>query len=105
MSENLKWAFDEAMRDVYRNALTECNYNARYFHQMLSDRGGVGTAKRLLSGDEFQYGFTKLWECGRLDITMEAEIWDNPKWHRLFTDSELREVERRLSAYGYFRDK
>ncbi len=105
MSENLEKAFEEAMYDVYRNALTECGYNASYFHQMLGDRGGVGTAKRLISAGDFQYGFTKLWELGRLDITMEAEIWDNPKWHRLFTDGELREVERRLRAYGYFRDK
>ena len=105
MSENLAREFEQAMRDIYRNALTECGYNARYFHQMLDIVGGVETAKRLLNNDGAQYGFIKLWEHGRLDLTMEAEIWENPKWHPLFTDSELEEVKWRLIAYEYFRDK
>ena len=105
MSENLETAFEQAMYDVYRKAKTECGYNATYFHQMLDKMGGVQTARRLLNSDEAQYGFTKLWECKRLDITMEAEIWDNPKWHPLFTDSELEEAKWRLCAYRYFSAK
>lgn len=105
MSENLEEAFGRAMYDVYRKTKTECNYNARYFYRLLDDRGGLATAKKLLNDAEAQYGFTKLWECKRLDITMEAEIWDNPKWHSLFTDSELKEAEWRLREYGYFNDK
>lgn len=104
MSENLEMAFERAMYGVYTKAKSECNYNARIFRQMLDDRGGVGTAKRLLDGYKIHYGLRKLNERGRLDISMEAEIWDNPKWHRLFTDSELKVAEWRLRKLGYFGD-
>lgn len=103
MSENLEGAFDEAMYGIYRNAKLECNYNATYFHQMLGNMGGVATAKRLLNDDKIHDGFTRLWECGRLDLTMEAEIWENAKWHPLFTNSELRKAEQRLRDLNYFK--
>ena len=103
MSENLKWAFDEAMRDVYRNALTECNYNARYFHQMLVDRGGVQTAKQLINDNKIHEGLEKLWKLERLDLTVEAEIWENAeKWRPLFTESEVEKAGQRLRDLGYF---
>jgi hypothetical protein len=38
---------------------------------------------------------------GRLDITVEAVIHDNPKWQTLFTSEELEICIRRLKAYGY----
>jgi hypothetical protein len=34
-------------------------------------------------------GYTALWERGRLDLTVEALIHDNPQWHPLFTPEEL----------------
>lgn len=103
MSENLALEFDQAMYGIYRNAKLECNYNARLFRQMLVDMGGVATAKRLLNDDKIHDGFTRLWECGRLDLTMEAEIWENANWHPLFTDSELRKAEQRLRDLNYFK--
>lgn len=103
MSENLEEAFDQAMHDIYRNAKLECNYNARLFHKMLVDMGGVATAKQLLNDDKIHDGFTRLWECGRLDLTMEAEVWENAKWRPLFTESELKKAEQRLLGLNYFK--
>ena len=103
MSENLAMEFEQAMYDIYRNAKLECNYNATYFHQMLGNMGGVATAKRLLNDDKIHDGFTRLWECGRLDLTMEAEIWENAKWRPLFTDSEIKKAEQRLRDLNYFK--
>lgn len=103
MSENLALEFEQAMYDIYRNAKLECNYNATYFHQMLCRMGGVAAAKWLLNDDKIHDGFTKLWECGRLDLTMEAEVWENAKWHPLFTDSEIKKAEQRLRDLNYFK--
>ena len=103
MSENLEMEFERAMYGVYINAKTECGYNAEYFHQMLDDMGGVATAKRLLDDNRIHDGLANLWELGRLDLTVEATIWDNvTKWRPLFTDDELKKVEQRLRELGYF---
>lgn len=98
--KNLVHEFDEAMIDVYRSAKEECNYNATFFLGMLHDHGGIETAHRLLSGAEPQSGFTRLWECGRLDITVEC-LALNPKFQELFEDHELETARRRLRQYGY----
>ena len=103
MSENLEKAFEEAMYGVYINAKTECGYNAEYFYQMLDDMGGVATAKRLLNDNRIHDGLANLWELGRLDLTVEATIWDNvAKWHPLFDKRELKKAEQRLRDLGYF---
>jgi len=38
-------------------------------------------------------------ERGRLDLTVEAVIHDNQKWHRLFTQEDLAICARRLREY------
>ena len=102
MTANLESAFEQAMYDIYTMAQRECDYTASYFHQMLEESGGVGAAKRLLNTNTPSDGFTRLWECGRLDLTVEAVIWDNKEWHPLFTQGELKVSRRRLEDLGYF---
>ena len=40
-------------------------------------------------------------ERGRLDLTVEALIYDNTEWHPLFTEEELEIVRKRLIEYEY----
>ena len=84
----LESEFNQAMMDVYRTAKEECGYNATRFLDMLHDHGGIETAHRLLGSTEPQFGFTKLWERGRLDITVECLVL-NPRFQVLFEDHEL----------------
>lgn len=98
--KNLGHDFDEEMRNIYRSAKDECNYIATYYPRMLADHGAIGTARRLLSGTDPQAGFTKLWECGRLDITVECLVL-NPKSQELFEDHELETAHRKLRLYYY----
>ena len=88
------------MFDIYRLAKSACGYDARRFHQMLSEFGGLNTAKRLLATDEIQYGFTELYFCGRLDLTVEAHVV-KPEFRGLFTEEELRRARQRLEALRY----
>lgn len=97
---DLRHRFDLAMWAIYRNALADCRYNAHYFSQMLSEHGGVETARRLLASNNIQYGFTRLWECGRLDLTVEAHVL-KPEYEVLFMEEERIEARRRLEEYGY----
>lgn len=105
MIDNLEASFDEAMLNIYRMAKIECNYNATYFLSMLHAYGGIGTAKKLLNDSKIHDGFTNLYFLGRLDLTMESVIWDNPKWHSLFTRQELAIVRMRLEDLDYFSKK
>lgn len=89
------------MIGIYEKALRECGYNATRFIQMVQNHGGVEAARRLLHTPGFQYGFTELWQCGRLDITMEALVIQ-PQYHELFAEEEINIARSRLEECGYF---
>jgi len=57
-------------------------------------------AKSLLHAEGYSEGLTALWELGRLDITMEAVVIQQP-WCELFTDEELATARTRLQELGY----
>lgn len=102
--KNLEDAFDEAMIDLYRSAKEECNYKATDFLGMLHDHGGIETAHRLLSGNKPQSGFTKLWDCGRLDLTVECLVL-KPRFQELFEEHELETARWRLRQHHYNPEK
>jgi hypothetical protein len=98
---DIKRRFDLAMYELYRRAKDEAHYNAiRYLH-MLDANGGLATAHTLINGSTVTEGYTALWERGRLDLTVEALIVENPEFHTLFTEAELRIAEKRLRDYHY----
>lgn len=98
--QNREAGFDEAMLSIYERAKADCKYNAARFLQMVGDRGGLQTAKYLLHAPGLSDGFTALWECKRLDLTVEALVL-KPEWRGLFTDQELEIAAKRLSDLGY----
>jgi len=57
----------------------------------------------LLATDELQEGFTTLWECGRLDLTVEALVVSD-EFSSLFTADEVRRARQRLVDHhpGFF---
>jgi hypothetical protein len=93
--------FDQAMFDIYRRAEAEIAYRPTLFLNMLHERGGVQTAKTLINAAKPSDGYTRLYEANRLDLTVEAVVIDNPKWHPLFVGEELAKARRRLKQYGY----
>jgi hypothetical protein len=68
---------------------------------MVNTKGGLLTAKQLINSREPSDGYTQLWLKGRLDLTVEALIVDDVKWHSLFSDEETVNAEARLMAHGY----
>jgi hypothetical protein len=92
----LEMKFDEAMRNIYRAAQSECGYTATRFMQMIQTHGGLVTAKRLLASTTFPSGLSQLAECGCLHLSMEALVLDE-QWSELFTDAELKLAKRRLT--------
>jgi hypothetical protein len=93
---SLSKQFDQAMAEIYRRAKKEAGYPASIFFQMINDRGGLATAKFLINSPKPSDGYTHLYERGRLDLTVEAMVAENDKWHELFTGQELEKARRRL---------
>ena len=96
---NLENRFHGEMLRIYW-AGREIDYHARYFLQMVNQQGGLAAAQQLLLGDSPASGFVRLWEEGRLDLSVEALVLQEP-WRALFTDAELAEAHRRLKQLGY----
>ena len=101
MDKKLNTEFNQAMLGIYNKARSEANYTPSVFFRMISEHGGYETARRLIHSPNVSEGYVKLFELGRLDLTVEAVIIENGNWHALFTDQELDVCRKRLHAYGY----
>ena len=88
------------MIDTYKLAIRDCHYTATYFLRLFDTYGGVGAAKRLPATDTPSDGFTRLWECDRLDLTVEAHVI-RPEYASLFTEQEIQIARNRLVQYGF----
>jgi hypothetical protein len=87
--------FHQKMLQIYERAAKECHYRPIRFLQMVPERAGLAAAKELLRADKPAEGLTRLWELGRLDISMEALVCEEP-WRSLFTADEVAVAEKRL---------
>lgn len=97
--KTLENKFDNDMHNIPIETL-KFGYNPTYFLKMLSEKGGYLTAKELIKSDNLQSGFTKLWEEGRLDLSVEAHVI-KLEYSELFTDAERQTCIKRLEDYGY----
>jgi hypothetical protein len=50
----------------------EMGYNPTYFLGMVAEHGSAEASRRLIRSKDASDGFTRLWEAGRLDMTVEA---------------------------------
>jgi hypothetical protein len=101
MEQDLERSFTNEMFGIYMRAKSEANYNATVFYRMLHDKGGIETARYLINAAKPSDGYTALYEKGRLDLTVEAMLVQNEKWHPLFLPDEILRARKRLEAYGY----
>jgi hypothetical protein len=98
--QDLAARFQTEMINIYVKAKEDCRYNATRFLQMVTDSGGVATARTLLRTPTLSDGFAALWEHGRLDLTVEALVLREP-WSELFDKEELNIARERLQDAGY----
>jgi len=101
MPDALEIEFHEAMLDIHRRAKEEAGYNASLFLQMVGNRGGLQAACTLINSKAPSDGYTRLWELGRLDLSVEAVVLQSSRFRSLFTEQELEICEKRLRDYGH----
>ena len=82
---------------------THGNYNPTAFRGMVANDGGVETARKLINTSQPSEGYITLATLNpsRLDLTLEAQILENKKYHSLFTEKELKTCQNRLKDYKY----
>ena len=101
MKSEVKRQFDEAMFEIYPRAKAEAKYNATIFLQMTTDKDGLPTAKTLINSAKPSIGYTALYLRQRLDLTVEAMVVENKRWHPLFASTEIERARARLKEYRY----
>jgi hypothetical protein len=93
---DLALEFEKELRNAAIICLRECNYRPSYFMQMLEERGGVSTARALLSKEKPSDGFVKLLtEYFRPELTVEHFV-SSDKFSGLFTPDEVAKAKRWL---------
>ena len=103
MSDALESQFHQSMLEIYRTAKREAGYNATRFLRMVSEHGGLETARILVNSDTVSDGYTALWERGRLDLSVEAMVLANEAYHQLFSEAQLEVCRQRLKEYGFMK--
>lgn len=96
---SLEQDLSNEMLALCKTAKTKCNHNATRFIQMFNELGALETAKRLINSNTPSIGFTAMWECGCLDLTIEYLVL-NKKYKELFSDTELAKAKQKLIDYG-----
>jgi hypothetical protein len=88
--------FENALREAAQICIRQYNYRPTYFLSMLGGRGGVATAKALLSKPTPSSGFSKIiMDFNRPDLTMEHYV-SEPKFQTLFSEAEIAKAKRWL---------
>lgn len=105
MPTQLEKDFHSAMEEIYRRIKKEAGYDAILFRRMLAEHGGPKTARKLINSRTVSDGYVALWERGRLDLTVEAQVLETPRFHGLFAREQLEICRRRLSESGYAVDR
>ena len=98
MSDSLEREFHEEMLRLFRESKEE-GYTPSRFLQMVNEMGGLAAAKALINEPRPSDGFRRLWEMGRLDLTVEYVAAYEPRYRELFTQQERMGARRRYDDY------
>jgi len=85
-----------AVNDTYE-VLAKMGFGDR---EGLDEYGAVAMTHRHLKSKFATAGFTRLWEMGRLELSIEAIVLQ-PEFQSLYSDEELAVARERLANKGY----
>ena len=71
------------------------------FLQNVATYGAVAETKRLIHSDTPSETFSRLWEKGRLDLTVEAIVVTDTVWNELFSDDDRSAARKRLEDHEW----
>jgi hypothetical protein len=95
--ETLAAEFHSSLLSYYETAARKCGYREPRFLDMVTSRGAVWAARRVLRTGIFLFGVTELGRCRCHNYSMEALVLD-PRFSDLFTEEELTIAQARLQS-------
>ena len=90
----------EELRAGTQRLKQEIGYDPHYFKAMVGEHGPVGACLQLIRSSTPSTGFTKLWEHGMLDMTVEA-LALVPWYSMLFSEEDRQLARRRLLDHKF----
>lgn len=100
VEDDAETEFGRRIRDNLARSQAEAKSNPMYLRSMLAQLGPLATARKLLAAPAVSDVFARLWERGRMDLTVEALVVE-PEFASMFTEGELQTARRRLQQFGY----
>jgi hypothetical protein len=97
---NAEAGFSAEIREGIERLKREINYNPTYFNRMVGEHGPIEATRRLVMADTASEGFTKLWEHGRLAMSVEALVI-LPWYASLFGGDVIQRARQRLLDYRF----
>lgn len=100
MNTYLKNKFNEDVLNSIEES-KKLGYVPTRFIQMLQkeNNSGYDLALKIVNKDSIS-GLERLWEMGRLDLTMEARII-KPEYNELFSTEIIETCKKKLEKFGY----
>ena len=80
--------FEERIEQLIHDS-KKIGYNPTKFKQMVNNKGALATVKQLIITPNLEYGFKKLIELKRLDLSIEYIVANETKYAPLFTADEI----------------
>ena len=100
MCNDLENQFRDELLESCRICQNELRYRPTYFLRMLGEQGALEAARQLVNTPVPSEGFSRLWELGRLDLSVEAHVI-REEYGLLFTPEEIERARARLNEYDY----
>ncbi|WP_426293334.1 hypothetical protein ACN9ML_29455 [Dyadobacter endophyticus] len=86
--KELEKEFESELLALYRLIKKEV-YDPKRFYKMIGSKGAINAARELLNEKKIHSGFAELILAKRLDLTVEAFVLRNEKYHMLFEPQML----------------
>ncbi|MFO7167607.1 MAG: hypothetical protein DIU80_006220 [Chloroflexota bacterium] len=97
--QTLEESFQQVLLDSYQELAT-LGYQAKDVLQMVQEIGAVYAARKLVKRARYREDFMRLWELGRLELSVEALVL-RPEYRTLFNSDERKHARQRLADMGY----
>lgn len=94
-NERLEHEFADAMRASCRESVGLGYYPTRFL-EALERKGAVAYARQLVASADLQSGLRRLCALGRLDLSIEHLIAEDPRFLELFSEDDREAARWRL---------
>lgn len=103
-TQELKKSFHQDIVDLYKKIIKIVKYKPTRLMDFINKYGGYEAAVKYISTESNVQDFAVLWECERLDLSVETLI-TSEKYRDIFNEDVVAHCDRKLKEYSYAPNK